>query len=707
MQDGIEKKKEIIMKRIIALIAVVDVSCCFSADVATWAEASKNYVEYDVNGSGGWNDATRWKGGKVPGPQNAVKIEFADDVVINDKDLNVFTNVYWYSLINSRITFDCTVDVKYPGCFRSGSRSRFVKVGDNRLEFIHLKDTYCNYSVTDFIVSNGCLRLGNLYPYESLSPLVEVWKPGVLELWPDGNTKVLGVVGDGVVTNTSTVSRQLTLWSHMDGGSFGAGPWIFSGTQASSVKIAIGDESNKPNSWSEQNFMGVANVRKAFSVGFPQIFHGFIGVEDPGFGSECLASIPGTCCQFYGADCAGPMPYVGFRYLGKGGITDMQIDYYNKYGKSPLVIDAGAIGGLTFAVDGDAPVDYRGSWRNLCEYFYSGCDWATSKKTDVTAAQFILTGSNVNACVISNNIVEGSSAPYMCFIKRGTGTWRFAERNEDWCGNKGPILVEQGRLEFDSFTALGKGTKPYTNFWGGVTDEDCRVQYIYRIGNGTNDVDAVDLATMAYLGDAQACSSRRFAVCGAGRIENGSDAGGLELTGGIFSDCEGDNTLALSGPGVNSLTDVTNGIGTLSIIKEDVGEWTLKGNVLLTFAEVKCGILKFDGPSTCPGLKVDGDASFEAKASNLAVDRLRFDAEKGIGSIKGAVFAESGTVELNGTTKGFSSLELGGSFYGSAGLENVLRWQLLIDGERTTRYVLSLSSDGLKVCRRGMSVVIR
>lgn len=61
MQDGIEKKKEIIMKRIIALIAVVGVSCCFSADVATWAEASKNYVEYDVNGSGGWNDAPRWK----------------------------------------------------------------------------------------------------------------------------------------------------------------------------------------------------------------------------------------------------------------------------------------------------------------------------------------------------------------------------------------------------------------------------------------------------------------------------------------------------------------------------------------------------------------------------------------------------------------------------------------------------------------------
>lgn len=696
------------MKTAVAvLFAVLGASCCLAETVPNWAEAQKNKIYYDNEGSGGWNDPTRWVGGKVPGPQNAVYVENASGVVIRDSDLNVFTNVFWYRFDRSHITLDCEADVKFPGCIRSGGRSKFVKVGANRLDFVPSHDTYCNYSVTDFIVSNGWVRFGRLYEYERLMPLIEVWKPGVVELDPNLSTKVLGLVGDGVVTNTQAKVAYLRTYSRLTGGQFGYGPWTFSGTAVGPVKICISDEGSADDRWGEQWFMGTNNIRIAKSDNFLQIFRGFVGVEEPGLGNGNPASIAGSCCQFYGAQTTS-FSETGFRYLGKGGATDVRFDYYNRYGTSPLVIDAGPHGGLTFMrKDGVDASDYSGEWRNVTHVHCISSKWDTSvaRYTDVTGGRIVLTGSNVNACVISNYVHETGDVTYMCFIKRGTGTWRFADRDSEWCQNRGPVLVEQGRLEFDSFTALGTASRQCTNFWEGVGDDRARVQYIYRIGNGTNDAYAADLATMAYLGSSKESSSRKFAVCGAGRLENAG--GGLELTGGVFSDAEGGNTLVLAGPGENRFTHVTNGIGTLSVVKEDDGEWELLGQVRLDSAYVREGVLKFDGPSECPGLRVDGGASFIAETSDLAVNRLTADAGKGIGSVKGAVFAENGEFELLGAGEGFSSVELGGDFSGSTGLSNVFGWTLLVNGEPDTKHVVSISSGGLKVCRRGIKIVIR
>ena len=686
-------------KATVVSLAFCSLAVVSSAEIASWTDAQKNVIVYDVNGSGGWNDASRWVGGKVPGPENAVKIEFATDVTITDADLNVFTNVYWYTLINSHITFDCSVDVDYPGCFRSGSRTSFVKVGGNTLTFSHQKDEYCNYTITDFIISNGCVRFGKMYQYSQLSPLIEVWKPGVAELRSSGNTELLGIVGDGIVTNAvSGGTRGLRLWSRNTLGALGYGPWTFSGTIADSVAIVIGEEDTKDYSWGEQYFTGTSHIRSS-TAGQPQIFHGFIGVEEPGFGEGSAASIRGNTYHFYGSKM-NANPDVGFRYLGRGGITDMRINYYNKYGCSPLTIDAGAHGGLMF-VDGEE--EEAGYWSNLADKFYK----KAVGSTDVTAERFILAGSNTATCVISNTIKDSTSAPYICFIKRGTGTWRFAERPVEMCQNKGPVLVEQGRLEFDSFAALGTATVSCTNFWEGVGDELCKVPYIYRLGDGSCDPDADDLPTMAYLGAEKAMTDRGFAVCGAGRIENGPGAGGLDLAGGVVSDSEGENALVLAGAGVNRLANATNGIGTLCVIKEDAGEWTLAGEVGISGAEVRAGTLKLVGSYECPRLKVDGGASFMAEASGLAVSRLKFDALCGAGSIKGVEFSEEGDFDLIGAEMGFSVIDLGGDFAGSRGLDNLPKWTLRINGAIASKYVASIASGKLKIRRRGTTVVLR
>ena len=685
-------------------VAICAAALCVAVEPATWAEANAaaNTITYDNNGSGGWNDTTRWVGGVVPGPQNSVYIGKNKNVVIRDEDLNVFTNVYWYKIYDkSVVTIDCTNDVVYPGCIRAGSKSTFVKMGTNTLSFTHTKDAYCSYVSSKYVVSNGVFRFGNIYPYENISPLLEVWKPGVAVLNPSANTYLLGLVGDGFVTNTST--RSLILWSHKTNGVLGYGPWVFSGTIGDKTKILIGAEDSNGNSWGTQYFLGTNNVRRGTNNSIMIVQHGFVGVEEPGLGAGSATSVPGYIYQFVGGK-TDEMPDVGFIYLGKGGRTDMRIDYYNRYGKSQFFMDGGAHGGLIFE---DGAEDLAGSWRNLAEYAYKDCSWASAKNTSVTAERFVLTGSNTTACVISNTIIEGTSVPFFCFIKRGTGTWRFAERPSDMCNNKGPILVEQGRLEFDSFTALGLGTKPFTNFWEDVEQEDTRVQYIYRIGNGTNDAMAADLPTMAYLGAGLASSTRKFAVCGAGRIENGPEAGGLSLSGGVFSDCEGTNTLVLAGPGNNSLTHVTNAIGTLSVVKEDAGRWELFGTVRIADAEVKAGNLVFDGHAICPSLKVDGGASLVAETLDLQVDHMRFDAAKGAGVVTGAVFAVAGEFRLDGVGANVKEIALGGDFSRCSGLSNVMGWTLLINGEPNPKYVLGRSGNGFTVCRRGMVVLFR
>ena len=689
-------------------VAIYAAALCEAVEPATWNDAKKpeNTITYDNNGSGGWNSTSRWVGNTLPGPQNSVKIYNAKNVVIRDEDLNVFTNVYWYTIDNkSVVTIDCTNDVVFPGCFRAGNKSTIVKVGTNRFEFATRLADYCMYTASRYVVSNGCVRFGKPYYYENCTPVLEVWKPGVAELYTEDHSHLLGIAGDGLVTNTSSSVRQLRLWSQRTNGVLGYGPWTFSGTIGNKTKIIIGVDDRNPDSWGTQYFMGTNNVRKSSSNNAIIINHGFVGVEEPGLGAGSATSVPGYIYQMYGATNA-TMPDTGFIYLGKGGRTDMRIDYYNRYGKSQLFIDGGAHGGLVF-VDGTGTEDHSGKWRNLGEYYYKECGWASAKNTSVTAERFILTGSNTTACVISNTIVEGTSVPFICFIKRGKGTWRFAERPSDMCNNKGPILVEQGRLEFDSFTALGTGTKPFTNFWEDVEQEDTRVQYIYRIGNGTNDAMAADLPTMAYLGAGLASSTRKFAVCGAGRIENGPEAGGLSLSGGVFSDCEGTNTLVLAGPGNNSLTHVTNAIGTLSVVKEDAGRWELFGTVRIADAEVKAGDLVFDGHAICPSLKVDGGASLFAETWDLQVDHLRFDAAKGAGAVTGAVFAVAGEFRLDGVGANVKEIALGGDFSRCTGLSNVTGWTLLINGEPNPKYVLGRSGNGFTVCRRGMVVLFR
>ena len=434
----------------------------------------------------------------MPGPQNSVVINNAQNdksVTITDADLEVFTNVYWYSFTKSRITIDCLSDIKYTGCFRAGNRSEIIKMGTNTFEFTPINNEYCTYMSSTFIVSNGCMKMGKIYFYEKLAPVLEVWKPGILELDPNSSSYLLGLVGDGVVTNRSNSWKAIYFRSYFHD-LLGRGPWAFSGTLSSNLKPVIGNNVDNITHRGEQHFLGENSIRSADSTHNPQIYKGVIGVEYPGYGMGNPASLRGSLYQFFGCP-TNEYSDMTFLYLGKGGVTDIGISFYNRYGTARLILDGGADGGLILARSDNNSTEY-GSLRNLAYVNCNASQWEENnqpKRTDVTAERIVLTGANLNPCVISNYIYDAADATYICFIKRGTGTWRFAERPYEDCGNRGPVFVEQGRLEFDSFRCLGKGDRPFTNFWEGASDELCRVPYIYRLGNGVTDASAPDFHT--------------------------------------------------------------------------------------------------------------------------------------------------------------------------------------------------------------------
>ena len=667
-------------------------------------------VNWDPDGTGGWGDATRWKEGYVPGVTNRVNFTDAKDVVIRDADLDVFTNVLWYSFTRSVITVDCTKDVQYPGCVRWGQASKFVKLGENKFEFTRPTDC-CSYCVMDFIVSNGWLTIGHTYEYEKLFPAVEVWKPGILELGGSATThNYVGIAGDGVVTNTSSGRRVICLRTKETNGTLGYGPWTFSGTLGGNIRLKAGvDAANTPTGWCEQNFLGTGSERSAVASDYNDMFNGLFGIEHFGWGAPSPASVRAHSFHINGANNVSDNDEVGVVYLGTGETTDVGIQIYNRYGKSQTVIDGGPHGGLVLA-DRDSSLTDSGLIKNVAEYYYFGCSWATAKYTWVTSERVVLRGSNTEPCVISNRVDEETYTD-ICFIKQGSGTWRFVDN--DVRENRGPILVEQGALEFTSFAALGKATSLYTNFWATAQEDKaaCKVDYSYRLGDGRTDWTLSDLATMRYVGaTSMGNTSRHFAVNGAGRLAVGEGAGSLAMNG-VFSDVAGANTIVFDGAGNGTATDVTDGVGTLGAVKTGAGTWTLAGAVELTGGvDVREGTLKIASDTSAAAIStvaLAGSGQFISERP-VAVSSLAVSADVAVGAkVSGVTFAQTGTLNITGVGSRRGVLTLPIDFEGCTDTGNLSAWSVSIDGVAKPKYSAQVTANGLEILPPGIILIFK
>ncbi|MBR0066604.1 MAG: autotransporter-associated beta strand repeat-containing protein, partial [Kiritimatiellae bacterium] len=141
-----------------------------------------------------------------------------------------------------------------------------------------------------------------------------------------------------------------------------------------------------------------------------------------------------------------------FLYLGEGETTSKEYYYYNNQNNDGMhVWDAGAHGGVTFTGK-----------------------WGHGGSSSTRAERLVLTGSNTAPCVISGEWAGDNSAPTYV-IKRGTGTWTFADNSSRRF--TGGMAVEEGVLRFASIAdtnvvcSLGLATMLQSAYTGAAVSE--------------------------------------------------------------------------------------------------------------------------------------------------------------------------------------------------------------------------------------------
>ena len=513
---------------------------------ASLASAAGTYV---------WSDGSSWD---KPNAGDIVQIPANTTVSAVDSDVDSINALggITFAASTSQIAFNISGDKTISICINStgasgassGPYGRIVKNGTGTL---HLAGTaqYAYHANID--VNDGILQLpvGNsganlFYQY------VTVNSPGIL-LPPtcsgDGYSTMWGMLaGDGIVSNPTP--REVRFYtrasSESDAGTFSGviyGP--FSCLQDGSSKY--------------QNFTGTGSVN---TNSIKTSYASMIGVGDFGgvTGSHTNNGSFGTGEFLFNGSG-------GFRYLGTGG------DSYAQFKDASTSI--------TLAVLDVAPnaggLRLHGGFRFGQKY----------------SSRFWLTGDFAEECTFDGTFTHwNGGAVYV--TKKGTGTWHFKGSRS----NNGVFAVENGTLKFDSIAdadtacALGSGTKSKLfedKIVGSSSSAINKVPYAYLLGDGTA------TGTMEYTGVSDAyCRDRLFAVKGSGRIT--SSGGRLVLSGGACGAVAGENTLCLGGSVAGcEMNNITNGVGTVKVVKEGIGTWKLGGDLDFSGGiDVKDGVLE-------------------------------------------------------------------------------------------------------------------
>lgn len=375
-----------------------------------------------------------------------------------------------------------------------------------------------------------------------------VYDPGMLVFSINEKVTIGGVVGDGVVSNAYPDFQFA--WS---GGS-ASKPVVFSGTLANAVDLTLNGDAH------------VRFTNDAIDKSITWRIYGELGVTS--IGRTGQPSAMGTRSGFWISDVGKPGTLL---YMGPGEHTDKTVNF-NRSG----TLNAGACGDV---------------------FFEGGLYYAGAKRPMWIA----LTGDNAKPavidCTVDGRHTDKTDTPAH-FIKRGTGTWRFADVAQTEMF--GALSVEQGMLEYASIAeagtacSLGTATMLYEPIESTGAES---IPYACTIGNGTAlgafAVPSDDLATFRYVGTADArCTTRLIGVKGAGRLVNGSDK--AFRWEGVTAADETSSTLVLDGSGASdSLASVSNGPGKVSIVKTGSGTWTLKNNLTFTGGlDVRGGTLK-------------------------------------------------------------------------------------------------------------------
>ena len=508
-----------------------------------------------VSGTYVWSDGSSWD---KPQPGDIVQIPANTTVQAADADVNSINALggIAFAAATSKIEFDVTGDKSVSVCINgtgasgasSGPYGKIVKNGTGTLR-LAATSQYAYHANID--VNNGILQLpvvnsgANMF-YQYLT----VNSPGIL-LPPtcsgDGYSTMWGMLaGDGIVSNPTP--REVRFYTRASSES-AAG--TFSGVIYGPLSC-LQDGSSK-----YQNFTGTGSVNtNSIKVSYASM----IGIGDFGgvTGSHTNNGSFGTGEFLFNGSG-------GFRYLGTGGDSYAQFKDASTSISLAILDVAPNAGGLRL----------HGGFRFGQKY----------------SSRFWLTGDFADECTFDGTFTHWTGgAVYV--TKKGTGTWHFKGSRS----NNGVFAVENGTLKFDSIAdadtacALGSGTKakPFEDkIVGSSSGSINKVPYAYLLGDGTT------TGTMEYTGVTDAyCRDRLFAVKGSGRIT--SSGGRLVLSGGACGAVAGENTLCLGGSVTGcEMNNITNGVGTVKVVKEGNGTWKLGGDLNFSGGiDVRDGVLE-------------------------------------------------------------------------------------------------------------------
>ena len=293
----------------------------------------------------------------------------------------------------------------------------------------------------------------------------------------------------------------------------------------------------------------------------------------------------------------GPEAYVdlnddggGIHYFGGADATVSKTIRLYTY-TYPAFLDAGSHGGLTFSGYDGISVNMMGS------------------NSQSVQKWLVLTGSNTVPCNITGKFKEsnfgGTFATYRTIFtqKLGSGTWRMSGNR----GHGGGFAIEEGTLQFDTIAERGVDCSLgfSTNLSAACSVSDpVPVPYAFTLGS-TNE--AVPTAAFEFVGEKSSiCSTRPLVLAGAGGSLRASGASGAEDErgarlgfSGVSARDAGETTLVLDGDNVkfNTAANITDGDGTVSVVKDGAGEWYLSGtNSFSGDLRVKAGTLTVLGP---------------------------------------------------------------------------------------------------------------
>ena len=574
-----------------------NIALAMGLSAAAAAVFADTHVWVGGNSSGGWNTPSNWTNeqgvAECPSAGDTVVFDHWDQTnVVNDADFDLFNSVSLANLsswsdthgVGQTLVLDFAED-RTVNCRISGAGRLIVK-GASRVEFAPSE--------------SGSAKTGSYYSPYYISP------GGIIV--DDSATLVLAQTGfagsNGFTYGPMTIGAEATVVAASNLNYTVFETLLGDGTlRRDSGTTALGS-SWLQTGWSGANsatradfggkITGTANLinygNQAFTgteSDFSGYFYTAVGYGtaymDRGWSHVASIGEQGEPSSI-GANTWLLLGYGGnLRYIGEGEESDRNFTFDGQFIKNlyPQYIDAGPNGGLELS--GSFSVSAYGSTYNQ--------------------RSVVFTGSNSSPCTISGpynmNYTQNTTNYNFYTRKEGSGVWEFKENASSTY--KGVFDVREGTLRFDSIAetnvvcALGMATRLTREFTGRYK-KDYDSPYALRLGR-TSLAGAAD-AVLEFNGSASCKSTTRpMLMTGEGHLRaNGVDGAALAF-GGVRA-ASGEKTLVIDGTNTadNTIMDVADGDGVLSLVKDGPGTWVLSGDH--TFSgdlAVKGGTLKVPG----------------------------------------------------------------------------------------------------------------